>query len=168
MAWRLPVVLLLAVIGFVLSSLLALEYHGFGPAAAAVSALCGAGEDAGCAAVARSGYASILGVPLGALGALFYASTGLLAALGQFSVTPARRAAERLLLAAFAAALVLDVGLFGLQAFVIHAWCKLCLATYVVNLLCAATLWPAFTDKAALAEGREAPDGRGRFSMRTP
>lgn len=83
----------------------------------AVPAFCAAGS--GCDAVRKSGYSSVAGVPVPYVGLLSFAVLFVLA----------MSHASRRRLAAGAAVFggVVAVGLLALQAFVIHAFCTLCL-----------------------------------------
>jgi protein-disulfide isomerase/uncharacterized membrane protein len=135
---RLATTVVVLLLGIVLSATLLAEHRGlhWGPAAG----LCG--EQGGCETVSRSAYAAPLGVPLAAVGLVFYAGLALL--LGLALADPAHApAAARLAFLLVAAALAGDVLLLGLQAFSIGAYCNLCLATYAVNALALALLWPA-------------------------
>lgn len=73
--------------------------------------------ESGCAAVRTSAWAKPLGVPLPVVGIAFFSS---LLAFSLFDFARARRAVA-------IAGAVGAIGLVGLQAFVIGAWCKLCL-----------------------------------------
>lgn len=141
-ARRIVAALALLGLGAVVSGVLLAEHHGV--TLSAVSQVCGAGADSGCAAVARSAWAAPLGVPLAAVGLAFCASLALLLALGLSDAQPEHRAAAaRAAFVALAAALVVDLGLLALQAFVIGAFCTLCLSTYVLNAGALVLLWPA-------------------------
>jgi protein-disulfide isomerase len=80
----------------------------------------------GCAAVRASAWAHPLGLPLPVVGLVFFAAALVLAAMGPRAAT-ARRA---LALTGGVGAL----GLLGVQAFVIGAWCKLCLVADLAAL----------------------------------
>lgn len=73
--------------------------------------------ETGCATVRASAWAHPLGIPMPALGIVFFLVMAVLA----FAPRP------RLRLALAATGAAWAVGLIGLQAFVIHAWCKLCM-----------------------------------------
>ena len=73
--------------------------------------------DAGCATVRSSAWAHPLGVPMPVLGVAYFA----LAIALVFVERPRLRRALALAGAAWATALI------AVQAFAIHAWCKLCL-----------------------------------------
>lgn len=147
--------LVLFLIGAAFAALLLLQHHGETGAVAAVNAVCGDGQTSGCEVVARSAYSRLAGVPLAALGLFFYLGLASLLLLGAAAGDEAASRASKIALSLTLAALVADVVLFGLQAFVIKDYCKLCLATYAVNALAAAALWPARTAPAG-ALGRVA------------
>lgn len=137
---RLWVALVALAVGAALSALLLLEHHG---QAGSLSQLCGDGAQSGCETVARSAWAAPLGVPLAAVGLAFYVSLVLLCALAATRAEDdTQRALARGILVASSAALLLDLLLLGAQAFAIHAYCRLCLGTYVVNAVVVVLLWP--------------------------
>ena len=144
--WRVAVAILLMAAGALVSGLLLLEHHGERRAAAAVSQACGEGDQSGCAVVSQSRWSAVRGVPVAALGLFFYACLGLLLMLAILAGPAAVQAAAAWTLFALVLALAIDVGLLGVQAFVIHAFCKLCLLTYLFNALAVALLLPARRD----------------------
>ncbi len=133
----------LFLIGAALAALLLLQHHGETGAVAAVNAVCGDGQTSGCEIVAQSAYSKVAGLPLAALGLFFYLGLASLLVLGGTAGDEAAGRASRIALFLTLAALAADVVLFGLQAFVIKSFCKLCLATYGVNAAAAFALWPA-------------------------
>jgi uncharacterized membrane protein len=102
------IALVAALVG--LGASIASLYDYLGPA----PAFC---AETGCATVRASAWAHPLGIPMPVLGIAFFLVMAALAFV--------ERPRLRLALAATGAAWAL--GLVGLQAFVIHAWCKLCL-----------------------------------------
>jgi protein-disulfide isomerase/uncharacterized membrane protein len=132
-------VLLLALAGAVLSALLLQQHHGAGEGAAALCAEAGGG---GCDVVNRSSWSAPAGVPVAAVGLLFYASLAALAALGLLAEPEPRRGLAALGLGLLGLALFVDLVLLGVQALAIGAWCRLCLATYALNAIGFALLWP--------------------------
>jgi protein-disulfide isomerase/uncharacterized membrane protein len=136
---RLLIVLILAVAGAVLAASLLMEHHG--ETTTVANQLCGAG-DTGCDKVNQSAYANVFGVPWAAVGLTFYLAmmAGLVLALA--APEDVREPVAAALLALFAAGIFVDLYLLGVQAFRIHAYCKLCLATYAVNIAAVAVLWP--------------------------
>jgi protein-disulfide isomerase/uncharacterized membrane protein len=156
---RAAIVFVLFLAGACLSGLLLLQHYGEGPAVNAVQAICGEGGQSGCETVARSAYSAVGGVPLAAVGVFFYVALASLLALAVLAGPTALAAGGRLIALALLLALAIDVLLFGIQAFSIKAYCKLCLATYAVNLVALFVLLPALRGTAALvtlvsAEGR--------------
>jgi len=137
---RLSLAVLFACAGAFLSGLLLFDHHGVG--SATVQGLCGAGQESGCEQVSRSQYSSIGSLSLAAVGVSFYGSMLLLLAFGLASSDAVRESVAGVALLAFGAALAVDVLLFGIQAFAIGAYCRLCLATYAVNLAAVVTLLP--------------------------
>ena len=138
---RLAVALLLSVAGGALALILLSTHYGVPLLGEAVLAACGQGG--GCDIVSQSRYSVFLSVPLAAWGLVFYGSIVALLAPALFGAR-GDEPDPGLSLAFFltAASIVIDVVLFGLQLFVIKAFCKFCIATYFVNLLLAASLWP--------------------------
>lgn len=108
-------------------------------------AFCAAG---GCATVRASAWAKPLGIPLPALGLAFFTAAAAAVALGD----RARWARRGLGLAGAAGAL----GFIALQAFVIGAWCHLCLVADVAGLAYAALAWAGGTSWPTLRGGRGA------------
>jgi protein-disulfide isomerase/uncharacterized membrane protein len=157
---RLAIGILLALLGAGLSFLLLLHHHGEGDV---VDQLCGEGQTSGCATVAASAWSQIAGVPLAAAGVFFYLAVAAGLTVAAVAADDARDAIAFVCLALTGAALVADVFLLAIQAFSIHAFCRLCLATYGLNAAIAAALWPA-RRRAAVAKAAAArPDGRLAF-----
>ena len=138
---RLAVAAGLALAAAMVSGILLLQHHGEPRALAAAEQVCGPGS--GCETVARSVYSRLAGLPLAAWGLAFYASLAALLALSALSGEESRGRASALAFGLLALALLLDVGLLVLQAFVIHAFCVLCLATYVLGAVALVALLPA-------------------------
>jgi len=138
---RLAVALLLTLTGAALALLLLSKHYGVPLLGEAVLAACGA--DGGCDIVSQSRYAVFLSIPLAAWGFIFYGSLAALlvpALFGKCREESDPGPSLAFLLCAVAVAI--DVFLFGLQLFVIKAFCKFCIATYFVNFLLIASLWP--------------------------
>jgi len=138
----------LLLLGATLAALLLMQHYGEPSAVGAVNQLCGDGQTSGCEVVAQSEYSRLAGVPLAATGLFFYLSLAALLLLATAAGGEEAAAALRLVLGATLLALAVDIVLFGLQGFVIKAFCKLCLATYAVNAVVAVALWPARQSKA--------------------
>lgn len=139
---RLSIVIVLALVGAGLSGLLLLEHHGESLASGTVDALCGEGNQSGCDTVNRSAYSQVAGLPLAAIGLVFYLSLALLLGLCLLASAGVAEAAGVLALGALVLALAVDVVLLGIQAFTIRAFCKVCLATYAVNVVALVLLLP--------------------------
>jgi protein-disulfide isomerase/uncharacterized membrane protein len=138
---RPAVALLLSVAGGVLTLVLLSKHYGVPLLGEAVLAACGVGE--GCDIVSQSRYAVFLSLPLAAWGLMFYASVAALVApalAGKSESEPHPGLSFAFVLSA--TAVLIDVLLLGLQIFAIQAFCKFCIATYVVNLLLVLSLWP--------------------------
>lgn len=140
--WRISIVILAALIGGTLSALLMLDHHGVGAAESAVEQICGADDTSGCNQVSQSRYSTLGGFSLGGLGLVYYSSLAFLGALALVARESVRNAAAALAFGIVVAALAADLGLFAIQAFVIGAFCSLCLATYGVNIVAALLLFP--------------------------
>ena len=126
-----------------------------------VNQACGDGQTSGCEDVARSSWSRVAGVPVAAYGLAFYLCLALALALALLAPREIRDALAGLVLAALALGLLVDSLLLGVQAFAIHAFCKLCILTYVLSAV-------AFARPAAGARGPRArrlgaagePEGR--------
>jgi protein-disulfide isomerase/uncharacterized membrane protein len=149
----------LCLVGAALSGLLLLQHHGEPRASRAVEQVCGDGAS-GCEAVARSPYSSVAGRPLAAWGILFYASLALLLVLAAFAPGATRDALTGAAFLVLAAGLLVDLALLGVLAFLVGAWCTLCLATYVATAGALALLWPARRAAQSLGPALERAEGR--------
>ena len=160
---RISLLVLLALVGGALSGLLLFDHHGVGAAGTAVDAMCGPDEQSGCETVSKSRYSSIGNISVAAIGLVFYGSVVFLASLALVAGETVRSAAAGLAVALVGAGVVADLGLFGLQAFAIGAFCKLCLATYGVNLALFALLWPAMRQLGSAFATLLGGEGRRAF-----
>jgi uncharacterized membrane protein len=138
---RLTIAVVLCLLGAVVAGVLLLQHHGEGAAgAAAWRSAAKSGERL------RQGqpepHAVVFGIPLAAIGFFFYLSLLVLLTLGLLA-PEVRDAAGAVALALVALALLLDLGLFALQAFTIKAFCRLCLLTYALNAAVLLALAPA-------------------------
>jgi protein-disulfide isomerase/uncharacterized membrane protein len=161
---RLLLAALLCLANAGVSGLLLLQHHGEERASAAISQVCGEGADSGCAVVARSRYSEVAGVPLAALGVFFYGGLAALLVLALLAGAEARDAAASLGLLALLAAVAVDVVLLGVQMVAIRAFCRLCLLTYVANLLALVLLMRARRDGAVIGQAVRRPDGRAALA----
>jgi protein-disulfide isomerase/uncharacterized membrane protein len=141
-------VLLLALAGAWLSTLLLQQHFGVGEAAQALCAEAGGG---GCDVVNRSSWSEPAGVPLAAIGLVFYVSLLALAALGLLAEPEPRRGLAALGFGMLGLALLVDLALLGVQAIAIGAWCALCLGTYALNAVALGLLWPERDARSAAA-----------------
>jgi len=146
---RVVAALVLVVLAAVLAAILLPQHFGLGDAAAA---LCGEAGESGCDAVNQSAWSELGGIPVAALGLLFYATLSALLALAVSVGEASRRGLAALALAALGVGLLVDVALLGVQRFAIGAYCPLCLATYLLGLGAFVALWPARGGVGALAQ----------------
>ncbi|MBN2080524.1 MAG: thioredoxin domain-containing protein [Spirochaetes bacterium] len=138
--------LFLSFTGAVLSFLLLLQHHLPESDLGVIS--CGGGAVNSCLTIARSGYGDIFGFPLAALGVMAYLLVFGASLLGCVSGGEER---YPLLVAALAPVAILMVAaVVPLSAIMIHlgVLCRLCLATYIVNILIGVVL--AFSLKGIL------------------
>lgn len=130
----------LLVVAAALSVLLLLKHYGIGTPA---DAICGAEPVSGCDVVNQSAYAELVGVPLAAIGLVFYVSLAAALALALFAGDAVRGAVARLALGALGLSMAADLVLLGLQAGKLNAYCTLCLLTYAMGAGAFALLLPA-------------------------
>jgi protein-disulfide isomerase/uncharacterized membrane protein len=128
-------VILVAVCGAALSTLLILQHYNQAHELGLVSMMCGDNTAGGCAAVNRSSYSEFLGIPLAAYGLTFYLSIGLLAGLSMLGDEQLRKPALQIGFVLVCGAVLVDLILFAIQAFGLDAFCNLCLSTYVCTAL---------------------------------
>jgi len=141
---RIAAALLALLISAGLAGSLLVRHHGH----AAADALCAVGEQSGCDVVNQSPWSKLGGVSLAAVGLAFSVSLATLLALSL--VAPEAAAAlGRLALGLLAVALLGDLWLAFVQYYYIGQWCQLCVATYAMNAIAFAALWPAW--RAALS-----------------
>ncbi len=132
---------IIAVIGIVLTAYLVREHY-----APTGSSFCDINSRLNCDVVNKSDYAAILGVPVALLGLLFYLAVLALAAAPAKLVK--RLGADEelrrmLFLGAAILGLLFTLYLTGVEAFVLHVFCPLCLgsAALVLILLGSAIKW---------------------------
>ena len=118
----------------VVTSVYLMEVHAEIQAGVAAGGLCNLGEGLQCAGAATSEYATILGVPIAALGFGFYLSAVLVSALGW---RPGPRAAQvpDMLSPLYAAAVLYSVFLAYVSVTQIGSICPACAVLYGVNAL---------------------------------
>jgi protein-disulfide isomerase/uncharacterized membrane protein len=152
----------------VLAFLLLEMHHGGGRAAA--DALCGAAGTSGCDVVNQSRWAEVAGVPVAAAGLFFYASLTLLLALALLAGDETRATGARIVFLALCFSLLVDAGLFVVQAALLKAYCVLCLTTYALGAAALVALLPARRAAGSLlptssSEGRFLLAGWGYGSL---
>ncbi len=156
---RIVAALCLCLAGAVVSGLLLMQHHGEGTAVSAVNQACGDGQTSGCEDVARSSWSRVAGVPVAAYGLAFYLSLALALALALVAPGETRDTLAGLVAAALALGLLVDLLLLGVQAFAIHAYCKLCILTYLLSAAALFALLPARTGPAWHRRRGRAPGG---------
>ena len=95
------------------------------------TAVCGASPD--CYKVLGSSYARIAGIPLAGFGMLAYFAAFSFATFAAFGYPRARKFFALTVAVMF----VVTLGLLGLQAFVLHAFCRYCLFSAAMTFLLA-------------------------------
>jgi protein-disulfide isomerase/uncharacterized membrane protein len=143
-----------------LSGLLLLQHHGETFATTAVNQACGDGQTSGCEEVARSPWSKVGGMPLAGLGLVFYLSLAVALLLALLGPADLREPVAAVAVAALALGLLVDLGLLGVQAFAVHAFCRLCIATYVLGAIALLALWPAWRAAGTTAVLSMRADGR--------
>ena len=130
-AVRLGLAFAAVIFGAIVSGVLLLRHHGLDAGALAAAACDPA--NSGCEEVAASAWSTVAGVPLAAVGLAFFVSLGFLLALALLGKAPLASRPGRLALGLVGLALVVDLFLFGVQAFAIGSYCSLCIWTYGAN-----------------------------------
>jgi uncharacterized membrane protein len=118
------IIAVLALIGVLISVYLTL--HKFGVIGTLV---CGTGS---CEVVQTSKYAVVFGIPVPLLGLIGYAIILVVAMVGLQSD---KRAVSIALFLLADAAVIFTLYLTYLEAYVIHAWCRWCLASAAITIL---------------------------------
>ncbi|HKR55111.1 MAG TPA: vitamin K epoxide reductase family protein [Gemmatimonadales bacterium] len=114
----------LALVGIAIATYLWLHAIGV------VGALkCGTG---GCEIVQASSYAHLFGVPVAFYGVVGYVALFGISIVGSQPAMVSRAWPTRVLLGISGAAFLFTLYLTSLEAFVIHAWCRWCLASAAV------------------------------------
>lgn len=114
-------------------------------------AVCGPVGD--CNLVQASQYASILGIPMAALGLVFYLGVCVLWLCHSASTGGTQRFTGRLLAVAVVIGTLFSIYLTGLELFVIHAVCAWCLTSAVLATVMMLLTVTAIKGKAVAAEG---------------
>ena len=157
---RIVAALCLSLAGAAVSGLLLMQHHGEGPAVSAVNQACGDGQTSGCEDVARSSWSRFAGLPVAAYGLAFYISLALALALALVAPGEIRDTLAGLVLAALALGLLVDLLLLGVQAFAIHAYCALCILTYLLSAAALFALLPARLAARGTLAAAGRPEGR--------
>lgn len=159
---RLVAALGLCFAGAMVSGLLLLQHHGESGAVATVNEVCGENDEAGsdCETVARSAWSTLGGVPIAALGLLFYASLTLLLALTLLLPETLRPNLAGLAILGLTVGLLVDLALLAVQAFSIRAFCTLCIVTYVLAAAALFALLPAWRGVLDLGSALRSTEGR--------
>jgi uncharacterized membrane protein/protein-disulfide isomerase len=95
---------------------------------------CSISATVSCDAVAMSDYGTLLGLPVALWGAWFYAALAFVAALGLRGGRRLPRSPAVWLALAGGFSFLLSVALAGISAFVIKAFCPVCVGLYAVNI----------------------------------
>lgn len=117
----------LGLLGVLMSAYLTLHKYGYIGTLA-----CGSGA---CEVVQTSRYAVFMGVPVPVLGLIGYVLFLIVAIVGLQPASVRSRAVAVLLFILAWGALLFSLYLTYLEKFVIHAWCRWCIASAVVTLL---------------------------------
>lgn len=157
---RLTVAILLLLAAGALAGVLLAQHHGEPAAVGAVNEACGDGQRSGCEDVARNSWSSAAGLPLAAWGLAFYVTLALALLLALAAPPETRDGLAALAFLGLALGLIVDLLLLGVQAFAIKAYCKLCIATYVLAALAFVLLLPARRALRAVASLVGRPDSR--------
>jgi uncharacterized membrane protein len=140
---RVVVALFLCLAGAMVSGVLLGQHYGEGWATSTVKSTCGDAQINSCEQVAQSEWSSFAGIPLAAYGLLFYFSLFLLYIIALFASPGLRDALAGIATILLAFSLLIDLSLLGVQAFAIHAYCKLCISTYILSACSLIVLFPA-------------------------
>jgi protein-disulfide isomerase/uncharacterized membrane protein len=157
---RIGAALCLCLVGAAVSGVLLGQHHGEPRLASTVNQACGDGQTSGCEEVARSSWSSFAGLPVAAYGLAFYLSLSLLLALALLAPADLRDPLAVVVVAALALGLLVDLVLLGVQAVAIHAYCRLCILTYLLSAAAFLTLFPARLALRGLGAAAARPEGR--------
>jgi protein-disulfide isomerase len=159
-ATRIVAALCLCLAGAAVSGVLLGQHHGEPRLVSAVNQACGNGQTSGCEDVARSSWSSFAGLPVAAYGLAFYLSLSLLLALALLAPSDLRDPLAGVVMALLALGLLVDLLLLGVQAFAIHAFCRLCILTYLLSAAALLALFPARRAARGTAAAAGRPEGR--------
>jgi protein-disulfide isomerase/uncharacterized membrane protein len=131
------VVLGLSIIGAVISGILLLNHYN--PGTALSSLFCGGGPINPCTELSRSGHAELLGMPVAAFGLMFYLAVLFIILIADYAEERYHDYALAVLMPVVAISLLADIAL-GIVLISLKLACALCISSYGVNILMAATL----------------------------
>jgi len=140
---RIIIAVCLCLAGAGVSGVLLAEHHGETWAESTVKGACSENQADGCEEVSQSEWSSFAGIPVAAYGLVFYLSLCVLLILSLFASSGLRDTLAGIAIIILALGLLTDVYLLGVQAFLIHAYCKVCIFTYVLSVCAFFALFPA-------------------------
>jgi protein-disulfide isomerase/uncharacterized membrane protein len=118
---------------------------------AAYHSYCSVSDTVSCDAVARSKYSVVFGVPLAVWGVFGYA---LMAVAAVHGLRRRSRAQTALLAILTGFVLVITVLLAAISHFLVHAWCLVCMGTYLVNVTAAVVSFRLLAKEGTRASSR--------------
>jgi protein-disulfide isomerase/uncharacterized membrane protein len=125
-------IFILSAAGAVLSGILLVQHYN--PESNFGLLSCGDGIVNPCLAVSQSAFGTIFGIPLAAYGLFFYLFILFLGLIADFSSDKYLNIATVIILPITALAFAFDIILFGTLIY-IGEFCRLCIATYIINIL---------------------------------
>ena len=161
---RIIIAICLCLAGAFISGVLLAGHYGEPWATTAVKEACSDNplED-GCEKVEQSEWSSFAGLPVAAYGLVFYLSLFALLILSLFASSGLRNSLAGIAIIILAVGILTDMYLLGLQAFVIHAYCKVCIYTYVLSAGAFLAILPA--RKAIRGVPVSATNQEGRLAL---
>ncbi len=136
-------ILILSAIGAVLSGILLVQHYN--PESNFGLLSCGNGIVNPCQTLSQSVIGSFIGIPLAAYGLFFYLFVLFLSLIADFSNKKYLNIATVIILPLSVMALVLDIFLFSTLIY-LGEYCKLCISTYIVNIIILGLSIAAFLD----------------------
>ncbi|MBI5370128.1 vitamin K epoxide reductase family protein [Candidatus Uhrbacteria bacterium] len=123
-----PWILAASLLGLAISSYSFLHNRGF-----TSGSFCTINETVNCDVVNKGAYSTVVGIPVALVGVLGY---GFLVLASILKVrAPHDRQLTRVLLIASVLGLAFSLYLTSLEAFVLHAWCLLCVSSQIMIIL---------------------------------
>jgi protein-disulfide isomerase/uncharacterized membrane protein len=153
----------LCLAGATVSGVLLGQHYGEAWAVKTVDETCGDGQTGGCDDVARSSWSSFAGMPVASFGLAFYFSIFVLLALALFAPPGLRKMLAAIAMVVLILGLLVDLFLLGVQAFAIHAYCTLCILTYVLSACAVLALIPA--GRSVRGAGAAIRTSEGRLAL---